>query len=92
MWYHLADTKPKARKDHQCLLCGEPIPKGTVHIARSGINDDGPDTFRMHISCEALTLKWDQGDWECHDAGEFRDSLLNAGLSHGDESATPQAR
>jgi hypothetical protein len=74
-WTHLNDTKPRARKPHRCELCGLPITKGEVHVARRGIGDDGPCTFRMHIDCEALTKRWDQMDWECHDSSDFREML-----------------
>ena len=81
-WMHLRDTQPKARKRHHCLLCGQRIEPGTVHVARSGIQErEGPDTFRMHMICERMISLWlwDDGDWECHDAGSFRE-VINAML------------
>jgi hypothetical protein len=71
-WTYLSDTNPKARKDHRCVLCDLIIPKGTVHVARRGVDDDGPVTSRMHTDCEAVTRNWSAYDWECSDTGEFR--------------------
>lgn len=71
-WTHLSDTTPKARKDYRCYLCGLPIPKGTVHDARRGIDDDGALTCRMHLDCVKLTAGWREDEWECHDEQEFR--------------------
>jgi hypothetical protein len=73
-WLHLSDTKPKARKCYNCVLCEQFIPPGTVHVARRGICDDGPITTRMHVVCEALTHaeQWDEAAWEYHDYGEFQ--------------------
>ena len=72
-WTHIQDTTPKARKEYECLLCGMKIPKGAVHTARSGVGDDGFDTFRMHHACEEKTRKWDAMNWECHDCMDFRE-------------------
>jgi len=72
-WIHLSDTLPKARKQYRCELCGVEIPKGMEHVARRGIGDDGPITFRMHKPCEVVTRDWDESDWEscCGDTVEF---------------------
>lgn len=74
-WTHLEDTTPKARKEHRCYLCELPIPKGTVHVARSGVDEDGFNKFRMHTDCEKITKPWGWEEWECHDAWEFREDL-----------------
>lgn len=74
-WHHLEDTRPKARKDYACYLCGRPILKGTEHIKRSGISERCYVTSRMHLACESVTRHqlWDDMDWERHDANEFRE-------------------
>ncbi len=75
-WTHIEDTKPKARKRHFCYLCGIAIEKGQFHIARTGVEStEGFATFRMHLDCEPHTRKWNQDDWECHDASDFREWL-----------------
>lgn len=76
-WIHLGDTQPKGKKDYGCDLCEEVIAKGTVHVARRGIDDDGPATVRFHSRCEELSklLDWDDMDWETRDPSEFREML-----------------
>jgi hypothetical protein len=74
-WTHLSDTTPKARKDHRCGLCGLIILKGEVHVARRGIGDDGPCTFRMHTACCKETVNWTEDEWECSDPQEFRSAM-----------------
>lgn len=74
-WTHLSDTQPRSKKRRLCCLCERAIEAGEVHIARSGIGDDGPMTTRMHIACEALTKSWDEGDWECTDPTTFREMM-----------------
>ncbi len=78
-WTHLSDTMPKARKEHRCILCERIIPKGTVHVARRGIGDNGPCTTRMHTACELITRDWDWYEWENQDPFEFRRELSEAG-------------
>jgi hypothetical protein len=70
-WTFLSESTPKARKDHSCILCDQAIPTGATHVARRGIDHDGPVTIRMHTECEAETKGWDDGDWESNDPGEF---------------------
>lgn len=69
---HLEDTQPKARKRYVCELCRDPIEQGTVHIARRGIGEEGPETCRMHIDCEKLTHDWEEEDWMYRDTTEFK--------------------
>lgn len=77
-WTHIEDTKPKAQKDYRCYLCGRLIEKGTIHIKRFGIGDQGCCSYRMHANCEALTHDWDCEMWEYHDEYEFRKELEKA--------------
>lgn len=70
---YIGETYPKARKDHQCELCGYPIPKGTVHTARQGKDDGRAYTFRMHDFCESLTREWDEEEWEYSEPWRFRE-------------------
>lgn len=83
-WLHLEDTQPKARKDHDCFLCGNIIPKGTKHISRSGIGDDGPERIHMHIECELQTKTWKEEDWLAHDPVDFKELMQKkSGTSFG---------
>lgn len=72
---HLSDTTPKARRNYLCYLCGRMILKGEVHVARRGIDIDGPYTCRMHPGCEQETKTWTEFDWEIHDCVDFREEL-----------------
>jgi len=73
-----SETQPKARKDYWCQLCERVIPKGSIHTASRGVGDDGPQTYRAHTECMALTRKWSYDDWECQDVSEFRRELEEA--------------
>lgn len=76
-WTHLSDTTPRARKRHTCELCGMPIAIGVRHVARRGIGEDGPVTFRMHNQCDRATAGWDEYDWEsAYDTLAFREEDL----------------
>lgn len=41
----------KARKRHQCCLCGEAILPGDFYDSRQGVNSDGWWTMHMHPEC-----------------------------------------
>lgn len=71
-WSHLNDTRPKARKPHNCFLCGMSIPAGETYVRRSGITSDGLLCFAMHVPCESKTRSWGQDEWDCHDPDDFR--------------------
>ena len=78
MWVHFSDTAPRARHGHTCMLCGLPIKKGDVHVARRGASDGTAVTMRMHQVCEKLTHDWDEDDWNGSDnVHEFRRVYLN---------------
>lgn len=62
---HLGDTLvKKARKPHQCYLCGDPIEAGESYVKRTGSNDDGVDVIKMHPECEAESSTWEWWEWE----------------------------
>lgn len=86
-WHHLSDTLPRARKDYRCYLCELPIVKGQIHVFRSGITDDGPNSFRMHCECRDLSSEWLISDWESHDPAAFREDDLCVSLLGRKEGA-----
>ena len=61
----------KARKAHRCGLCCEPIAIGEKYDRRTGVNDDGICTMRMHPECNEASIDWDAGDWETFMPGDF---------------------
>lgn len=63
-WYHVEDSNPSARKEYQCLLCCEKILVAEKHVKRSGYDDNGMTSFRMHVECASETKGWDDMDWE----------------------------
>lgn len=44
----------KARKQYSCQLCGKPILKGCQYIFESFKGDNGFETLRRHIHCDAM--------------------------------------
>ena len=77
---YLSETKPRARKAHYCILCGELIPQGMRHVARVGKGDGSVYTVRMHEECEALTQEWDESEWEYSEPATFCELLAESRL------------
>lgn len=44
----------KARKQHECFECGDPIEVGEKYEYVSGIWDGKPDSFKVCLACEAI--------------------------------------
>lgn len=68
---HLRDENRRSRKPHRCYLCGKWIRWKALHVARTGVDEQGRQTVHMHAVCESLTHGWDADAWEYHDPGEF---------------------
>ena len=73
----ISDDWVRARKQHCCDLCGEPILVGEIH--RRWVGRDGRYLYRsrFHATCMRVTQidKWDEIDWECpmdHDDFKLR--------------------
>ena len=79
-WTHIEDTRPKARKPHECYLCGGVIAIGELHVRRYGVNEGRREATRMHESCEKVTREWDEEDWLFFDRADFVAATLNAKL------------
>jgi len=47
----LRQTKPKARKDHRCIWCGQIIPKGTNYIRERSVYDGNMQNHAWHNEC-----------------------------------------
>ncbi len=44
----------RARLRHQCYECCGAIDPGDRYLHISGVWDDRPDSFKMHLTCKAL--------------------------------------
>lgn len=64
-WYVSSKNSVKARKPHNCDLCGERIGIGESHDTRSGVSDgDGWSTMRMHPECHRYEQHGRRTDWK----------------------------
>ena len=74
----------KARKEHQCMLCGRPIAKGETHMAQVSTDDGCIYTWRAHSSCDdAAQREFSMQDWEESgnmDFGWFRTEILGEAI------------
>lgn len=72
----IAQSKPVARKDHHCNLCGRIIGAGeTYDRARLVAYDDGPYVFKTCTHCQAL-LFLHPDSWEYADEGYTTDDII----------------
>jgi hypothetical protein len=66
------DTTLKAAKPHRCWFCNERIEIGDTYDKRTGADNDGLWTMKMHPECNAYASEhWDEFDYEGHERGEF---------------------
>ena len=62
----------QAHKRHQCYYCLRFIEVDEVYEYRTGESYGDFWTMHAHPECDAYANKnWDEGDWECHDPGDF---------------------
>ena len=93
-------TKRKARKDHVCTFCGEPIPAGTMYQDINIRPWDHPDNdgyFKWRLHGECLDF-WndeygDHGDfvWD-EEVGEFKAALAHWKAKHSPHLSTVQGQ
>jgi hypothetical protein len=60
--FHDTPTTPKARKEHTCIACLRPIPKGEVYTQQKGFYESKPYTNRYHDECWATLSR--EGDFD----------------------------
>ena len=68
-------ASPRARKEHQCSLCAQPIPRGAVYDRWSGWSDDADRWWsaKAHQSCRLIAtlsairddIEDGYGQWLC---------------------------
>jgi len=52
----LKQTKPIARKEYKCMLCGDTIKVGEKYSKTTNVNDDGEIyDFICHLDCDEFT-------------------------------------
>lgn len=60
-------AEPKAKKEHECLLCGCKIKVGEKYHRFSGKNDDGMFDDKFHLECariiKAFMLDCREDEW-----------------------------
>lgn len=64
--YHGPLAHPKAKKKHQCIYCGGPIPVGEKYVQQEGFFDGYPYRNRYHAECYKTCGDEcaEYGDWE----------------------------
>ena len=72
-WAHL-DEKcgVRARKEHTCCFCGEPIPTGSKYDRLKVVDGGEFLTMAMHPECNLATKDWDEDDCETCWPGEMQ--------------------
>lgn len=62
-------TGVRARTEHSCFFCGEPIPPGSNYDRRTCVNSGEIVTMAMHPECNEATAEWDDMDYETFSSG-----------------------
>lgn len=57
MSWNLDQSKPKARKDHLCLWCGQTIPKGEIYSRWVNVFEGDFNCNKMHLECDEACLE-----------------------------------
>lgn len=57
-WQHLSDTRPKARKRHQCFICRTAIWRGTIYRRSAFTFDGSAYVIKEHVECSRVAAKW----------------------------------
>ena len=72
-YYAISRETPKARKQHQCTWCYEPILIGEKYARERGICDGDPQVTKMHAECAAAASKFftEYGE-EYYEPGSFK--------------------
>lgn len=83
----LSESRPKARKDHICIWCGQSIPKGTVYYAERSVFDGEMQNHHWHLECIEFAHVYFTGEseWEFEPCGNDRphDSSSASGREKG---------
>ena len=83
----LSGTNPRARREHDCDLCGGLIAKGEKYDAAHMLYDGRAYTFRTHLGCIRLVQSADRAGWEWPDDGWTNNDFEELIDQMGDDSA-----
>lgn len=61
---NLDSGKRKARKDHECSLCGLKIISGTKYEYHNWVDLGSIHEMKYHYCCAEKTKHWTNDDWE----------------------------
>jgi hypothetical protein len=73
-YVHLVTLKPKARKPHRCIWCGEQIDQGETYVLKKGVYEGYQmQTTKWHAECDTAACDWfdKTGEDEMPAAGEM---------------------
>jgi len=59
----ISESRPRARKVHQCDLCYLNIPIGTVYVRSVCVDGGYIYAFRNHVECEAEAIRQNEWEW-----------------------------
>lgn len=66
-------TRPKARKDHVCIWCGELIQRGDTYARESSVYDGDFQDFKWHPECneaaDRFFSSWGEDLFEAYSFG-----------------------
>ena len=69
----LSETRPKARKDHRCIWCGQVIPKGSEYVSERSVFDGEMQNHHWHEEClDSARENNDECEWEFEPYGNER--------------------
>lgn len=61
---HLSDKKVKARIEHKCNYCNGTIKPGNQYRRSVWVGNNGPYTWKAHVSCDKIVDSLGLYDWE----------------------------
>lgn len=76
----LSNSKPKARKEHQCNYCSGIIKKNEVYENQTNVYEGDMYTWKSHLKCSEITSHFNMHDEYSEGLTEdaFRDYITEA--------------
>lgn len=60
----IEETKPKARKPHRCIWCGQQIEVGETYLREKSSYDQNLQDHKWHLECNAAAREEHAGEYE----------------------------